>query len=180
MAMTGGAENGTAPLWALWDRWIHAVAAGFAILGGVALSLVAILTVVSILGRAFLGSGLGGDYEIVEMGCATAVFTFLPYCQLVRGHAQVDFFSRWFGPRLSLFLDGMADFLFLAIAILLTWRLSAGALDVLQYGESTMVLRLPVWWGFVPAVLSCGLLAVVCLYGLLRRFLGPGPDESGR
>lgn len=180
MAMSGGAEKRAAPLWAMLDRGMHTVAAGFAILGGLALSLVAVITVGSILARALLGSGLGGDYELVEMGCAMAVFTFLPYCQLVRAHAKVDFFSRWFGVRLSHFLDTLADVLFLVIAILLTWRLSAGALDVLQYEESTMVLRLPVWWGFVPAVLSCGLLSVICLYGLLRRFLGPRLHESGR
>lgn len=169
--MTGDTEKAATSFWGVVDRWMHAMVASFAILGGFLLSLVAVLTVVSILGRALLGSGIAGDYEIVEMGCAAAVFAFLPYCQWMRAHAQVDFFSQWFGARLNSVLDSLADALFMAVAMLLTWRLTAGAYDVLNYEESTMVLRLPVWWGFVPAVLSSGLLAVVCLYSLLRRFI---------
>ncbi|MFD1378677.1 hypothetical protein [Fodinicurvata halophila] len=42
-----------------------------------------------------------------------------------------------------------------------------------------MVLRLPVWWGFVPAVLSFALLALLCAYGVLRRFRVPNGQASG-
>ena len=64
-----------------------------ALSGGVLLAGLALLTVSSVLGRAFIFIGLGpikGDYELVEMGCAIAVFSFLPWCQLKRGHVTVD------------------------------------------------------------------------------------------
>ncbi|MFC4353119.1 TRAP transporter small permease [Fodinicurvata halophila] len=177
--MYGSRISDGSVLWRIAERVLHAVCLGFAIFGGALLCLVALLTVVSILGRAVFGAGLGGDYELVEMGCATAIFTFLPYCQYVRAHARVDFFTQRLGSRLKGILDGLADLLFALIAALIAWRLAEGGLDLWRYGESTMVLRLPVWWGFVPAVLSFALLALLCAYGVLRRFRVPNGQASG-
>ena len=63
--------------------------------GGFILAIIAVVTVASIIGRALLPFGLGpikGDFEIVEIGCAIAVFSFLPLAQLRRGHVTVDIF----------------------------------------------------------------------------------------
>lgn len=177
--MRGDRTSEGASFWRSVDNGLHAVTLGFAVFGGLLLCLVALMAVGSILGRAVFGAGLSGDYELVEMGCATAVFTFLPYCQYVRGHARVDFFTLRLGARPKSLLDGLADLLFALIAALIAWRLAVGGLDLWRYGESTMVLRLPVWWGFVPAVLSFALLALLCAYDLLCRVLAPS-GQAGR
>ena len=70
-------------------------AAGLAFCGGVVLVAIALTTVISIVGRALIPIGLSpirGDFELVEMGVAVAVFGFLPWCQLNRGHITVDVF----------------------------------------------------------------------------------------
>ena len=87
-----------------------------ALLGGVVLLGLIGLTCVSIMGRqlagilngttmqqvapdwalALLALGIGpvlGDYEVVELGMAIAIFCFLPYCHLTFGHARVDLFQ---------------------------------------------------------------------------------------
>ena len=62
------------------------------------------MTVVSIVGRASLTwawvlGPVPGDFELVEVGTGFAVFAFLPWCQLKRGHATVDLFtSEVFAP----------------------------------------------------------------------------------
>lgn len=176
--MHGDRTSDGPSFWRSMDKGLHAVTLGFAVFGGLLLCLVALMTVGSILGRAVFGAGLSGDYELVEIGCAVAVFTFLPYCHYVRGHARVDFFTLRLGVRWKHLLDGLSDLVFALIATLIAWRLAVGGLDLWRYGESTMVLGLPVWWGFIPAVLSFALLALLCAYGLLRRVVAPNGQAS--
>ncbi|MEM7270853.1 MAG: hypothetical protein AAF401_16570, partial [Pseudomonadota bacterium] len=88
-------ENvGVAPaLEARVGGWLEAAARWLAFAGGLILAFLALMTVTSVLGRAFIFAGLSpikGDYEMVEMGCAIAIFSFLPWCQLNRGHVTVD------------------------------------------------------------------------------------------
>ena len=72
---------------------------------------------------------------------------------------------------LTLFLT----LVFTAIAGLLAWRLALGALSMQTAGQTTMVLRVPVWWAYLPAVAALVLLTVVCAYTAwsgLRAALG--------
>ena len=77
--------------------WIFRSATWSAIVGGVVLCAITLMSVASITGRALIGVGLGpvpGDFEMVEVGTALAVFFFLPWCYLKGGHATVDLFYR--------------------------------------------------------------------------------------
>jgi TRAP-type C4-dicarboxylate transport system permease small subunit len=99
---------------------------------------------------------------------AVAIFSFLPYCQIVRGNVIVDLFTTRASPRTRAMLDAAGNLLYTAIAALLTWRGALGGLEVRGYGETTMVLRVPVWWGYVPAVLCLAFLTLVCAYTVRR------------
>ena len=73
-------------------RLVHSLAKAAAIGGGLALVAVTAVTVVSIVGRILIPVGLRpipGDFEIVQAGVLFAVFCFLPWCHLERGHAIV-------------------------------------------------------------------------------------------
>ena len=83
----------------------------------------------------------------------------------------VDFFTAKAGPRLKALLAALGDALFTAISATLTWRLVLGAADLHRYNETTMVLRVPVWWGYVPSVAAMALLTIVCAYTTWRRSL---------
>lgn len=130
--------------------------------GGLVLSLLAILSVVSIAGRAMSPLGLGpvpGDFELVEAGTALAVFSFLPWAHLQRSHAVVDLFWRSYPRAMRRVLDMLADALMMILWLLLTWRLGVATLDFRGNGEVTFILQFPVWWAYaaslVPAVLGC-------------------------
>ena len=137
-------------------------------LGGVVALTVAGVVVVSVLRRWLLASPIPGDFELAQIGTAVAVFAFLPYCQIVRGNVIVDLFTTRASPRTRALLDAAGNLIYTAIAALLTWRGALGGLEVRGYGETTMVLRVPVWWGYVPAVLCLALLTLVCGYSTWR------------
>lgn len=147
--------------------------------GAVLLALIA-MTCVSIIGRIGLSISaqwpqlgwlavmrpLRGDYELVEIGTAIAVACFLPWCQMVRGHARVDLFGR----RLPGVLDVLWDLLMAAAMALLAWRVGAGMMQKMASGESSFLRGIPLWWGYgavLPGLCLASLAALAC--ALTRR-----------
>jgi TRAP-type C4-dicarboxylate transport system permease small subunit len=142
-------------------------------MGGLVLTLVALLSVVSIAGRALSSVGLGpvpGDFELVEAGTALAVFCFLPWCHLKHGHADVGMFWNSYPAPMRRILTIGADALMLIVWLLLVWRMGVALFEYRANGEVTFILQMPVWWGyaasFVPAVLGCAAYLVRLLESL--------------
>lgn len=141
---------------------VYRLSQAMAWLGGVVLCLVAVMSVTSIAGRAFSGFGLGpvpGDFELVEAATALAVFCFLPWAHLKRGHAMVDLFWRLYPAWLQRVLIVLADALMLALWLVLVWRMAVATGDYRGNGEVTFILQMKVWHAYaaslVPAVLGC-------------------------
>lgn len=144
------------------NRLIYATSRAMAWFGALVLTLLAIISVISIAGRAFSFAGFGpvpGDFELVEAGTALAVFCFLPWCHLRRAHADVTLFWHAYPPGLRHFLEIFSDALMLAVWLLLVWRMGIATLEFRDNGEVSFILQMPVWWGyaasFVPAALGC-------------------------
>lgn len=153
------------------ERLIHRAALGLALAGGVALLGMTLLTVVSVTGRGLIAVGLGpvpGDYELVEMMAAFAIFSFLPWCQLQRGHVTVDLFLAPLGRMVNLAADLIGNLLLTAAAGVIAWRLWFGLQDRLAFGETSFILGIPLWIGYVLAAAGAALFVVVSLYTALR------------
>lgn len=168
------------------ERPIRMLARGLALLGGLALVCIIVLTVLSVTGRGFVWAGLGpvpGDYELAEMAAAFAIFAFLPWCQLERGHVTVDLFLSTAGPVVNRAVDMIADTVLTLVAALIAWRLWAGLQDKLSYGETSFILQLPVWWGYAAAMAGAAMFLIVSAYTILRsaaalaKALGHGSGE---
>lgn len=141
------------------------------IFGGCVLIIIVIINVFSISGRVLFSSPLLGDFELVEMGCAIAIFSFLPFCHLKNGNVIVDFFSSKFPLYIRQLLDILSNFVFLLVASFFTYRMIYGVIDMIKYKEQTMLLKLPVWIAFIPGIFSFFLLALVCFHILLREII---------
>jgi hypothetical protein len=144
------------------SKFIYDTSRFMAWFGGFVLTGLAVLSVVSIAGRAFSFAGLGpvpGDFELVEAGTALAVFCFLPWCHLNRRHADVNLFWLLYPLSLRRVLSIASDGLMLLVWLLLVWRMGMAMLGYRANGEVTFILQMPVWWGYaasmIPAVLGC-------------------------
>lgn len=147
---------------------IEWLCSAFAVAGGLVLCGIAMTTVVSVLGRKFLGGAIAGDFEIVEIGCAVAVSLFLPYCQLHKGNVIVDFFTLKASPAVQRWLDALGCVLLTLVAMLMTWRLGAGGMSLYSSNDQTMVLQVGTWWAFLVVVPSMALLSAVGLLTTIR------------
>lgn len=130
--------------------------------GALILTAIALMSFISIIGRALTPLGLApvsGDFELVEAGTALAVFCFLPWCHLTRGHARVDLFWKSYPPAMRRALDVLADALMLLAWLFLTWRMGVATTEYRDNGEMSFILQMPVWFGYaasmVPAVFGC-------------------------
>ncbi len=135
-----------------------------ALVGGLFLIVVTALTVFSVIGRTGFNMPILGDSEIVEIGVAYAIFSFLPYCQMRRANVIVDFFTARAPARVRNGLDAASNVAFAAVVCVLTWRLALGGIETFHRDDFSMFLQIPVWWGYTGAFVSCLIWAAACLY----------------
>jgi TRAP-type C4-dicarboxylate transport system permease small subunit len=149
-------------------RLIESLARSLALAGGVILLIESVLSLVSVLGRALFDSPIPGDFELIQLLSAGAIAAFLPYCQLKGGHVAVDFFSLNWPPSIQRLADRLAHLLLFLVAVLLTWRTAIGAFEIYRAKEASMVLGWPIYWGYIPLLMSLAALSVVSLYTIFQ------------
>ena len=186
----GGAQNGEGQ--SGMKTAIERLARGMAVLGGVVMVALVLLTCVSVLGRGLtsmghsgwlialaqgfadwlIASGVGpvtGDFELVEAGIAFSIFAFLPICQLYAGHATVDVFTSRMSDKVNAWLIAFWDMILTLVIWLITWRLFAGLLDKLGNGETSFLLQFPIWWAYAASFLAALVASVTALYCVIGR-----------
>ena len=147
------------------------------LLGGLVLLGIALMSTWSATSAFVFDKPLQGDFELVEMCVAVAVFMFLPYCQLTDANVTADIFTAHARQRTLARLKLLSVSIALGFGVLLIWRMYAGLLDYRQYVETTTILRIPIWYAYIPALISLALLVVACLISMrdlrheLRRAL---------
>jgi TRAP-type C4-dicarboxylate transport system permease small subunit len=149
-----------------------------AMMGGIVLVALTLLTCASIIGRAMSGifpnSGFGpifGDYEIVETAIAFSIFCFLPLCQLTAGHATVDVFTNALSRPINRGLLALWEMVMAGAAALILWRLYVGMLGKLNNGETSFLLQFPIWWAYAACLLPAVILVFVTLWSATDRLI---------
>lgn len=170
--MAGSVEVAIAPPVGLVGSTIEWTCRTAAIIAGILFCIEMVMCVVSVIGRITLSKPVPGDYELVQMLSAMGIALCLPYCQLKKGHVFVDFFTLWAPAGVKRALDAIAALLLSGAAFVLAWRTWYGMLEMREYGEATMVLSLPIWWGYVPLVPAFVLLGIAALYTFLGELRG--------
>jgi TRAP-type C4-dicarboxylate transport system permease small subunit len=153
----------------------------FALVGGLVASGLAVMTVVSIAGRALASTPIPGDVELMQVGIALCISLCLPWCQLHGGNIIVDFFTQGLKPRATRALDGIGALLLALMCALLSVRTAAGAVAVHSADEQTMILGLPMWWAYAMLAPGLALTSVIGVWqaGRLLQGLPAIPDEAG-
>lgn len=150
-------------------RFLYRLTAALATFGGIVVGAVAIMTTISVSGRAAFSMPIPGDVELIEIGTSTAVFAFLPFCQLMRGNVIVDFFMTWAPQRAKSSCDALGTLVYLIVGGLLTWRLYHGAFDMYEFAETTGTLAIPRWFSFPYAIVCMAILLTVIVYTLINN-----------
>lgn len=149
-------------------RVLFGISRALAVLGGLLCFFTAAMITVSVTGRYLFAAPVPGDWDLIGIICGTAVFAFLPYCQLMRGNIVVDFFTVNMAARGKAMLDGVGTVLYLLIAAMFTWRLYYGGWDLYQSSEVLAAFNFYRWWT-VPFDFVCMIILLcVTVYTLAR------------
>ena len=152
-------------------RFIRGLAKYVAVAGGLAMMAIVALIVVSVIGRALLWAGLRpitGDYELAEAAVGFAIFAFLPWAHLTNGHAVVSIFTDFLNARANAWIVVVSDALMLAAGAFVAWRHWLGMIDKYNYGETTLLLRMPLWWSYAAGMVGAAAFVIVAAYVLAR------------
>jgi TRAP-type C4-dicarboxylate transport system permease small subunit len=163
------------------NKLIYGLSRSMAWFGSFVLVIIAVMSVASIIGRALSGLGLGpvpGDFELVEAGTALAVFCFLPWAHLKRGHAVVDMLWGSYPAPMRRVLDIVADGLMLAVWVLLVWRMGVALGEYRHNNEVSFILQMPVWWGYAASMVPA-LVGLVAYAWRLLECLGLASPPAG-
>jgi TRAP-type C4-dicarboxylate transport system permease small subunit len=139
-----------------------------AIAGGLLMLAVAATVTVNVLLRWLFNSAVSGDIELVQIGTAVAIFAFLPLCQSRRGNIVVDTFTTGLPVRVCNALDALWDLVYVAMALIIAWRLGVGAWDTVRSNTVSMMLGLPTGWAIAACAAMAAFLAIVAIATAVR------------
>lgn len=135
-----------------------------AILAGMLMTFITVMTCISLIGRNTTGATLAGDFELTGVAAGAAIALFMPWCQMRRGNIIVDFFTAKASDRTNALLDRLGALLLGLVFALLAWRTSVGGLNAYSSQSGTMMLGFPEWVVYVAMVPPFILTTVIALY----------------
>ena len=150
-------------------RFMVGLARLFAILAGVLLTFITLMTCTSIVGREFFSSAITGDFELSGAATGAAIAMFMPWCQSKGGNIIVDFFTVKCSERTNAFLDRIGALVLALCFALLAWRTSIGGLSAYTANSGTMILGFPEWIVYACMVPS---FVLTSLIALTQTFVG--------
>jgi len=155
-----------------YGQALRACARWLALAGGVVFIGLVLMSIASIVGRKVASAPVPGDVELLQMCAAFASASFFAWCHLNHGDVKVDFFTHKLPAATVNRLDGFGSLLVGLFGALIAWRSLAGALNVREYGETSPILALPMWWAQVLMVPGFVLLALAGFYMASRQLRG--------
>lgn len=144
-----------------------------AILAGLLLTTITLMTCASLVGRNTTGWTVAGDFELTGVAAGAAIALFLPWCQLRRGNIIVDFFTARASAGTNAALDRLGALLLAAAIGLMAWRTVLGGLSAWDTQSGTMMLGFPEWIVYACMVPPLVLTAVI---GLVQAIAGFGAE----
>ncbi len=144
-------------------KLLSVLARACAILAGVLLTVITLITCVSLIGRNTIGTTLVGDYELTAVTAGAAIALFMPWCQLKRENIIVDFFTAKVSPGGIAVLDRFGSLMLGLLMFALAWRTAIGGMSAYASQTTTMMLGFPEWityWLMVPPFALTGVIAL--------------------
>jgi TRAP-type C4-dicarboxylate transport system permease small subunit len=145
-----------------------------AVLAGVLLTVITLMTCVSLIGRNTTGWTIVGDFELSGAAAGAAIALFMPWCQYRRGNIIVDFFTTKASEATQGKLDRFGALLVGLTMALLAWRSAVGGLSAWQTQASSMMVGFPEWVVYAFIVPALGLAALIGFGQALFGFAADG------
>jgi TRAP-type C4-dicarboxylate transport system permease small subunit len=149
-----------------------------AILAGLLLIFITLMTVVSVIGRDTIGKTIVGDFELSGAAAGAAVALFMPWCQFRRGNIIVDFFTTKASEAAQGKMDRFGALLMALVMALMTWRTTLGGLNAWTNQSGTMMLNFPEWIVYGAMLPPLALTVMIALRQALFGFVAHTAEDN--
>lgn len=149
-----------------------------AILAGLLLTVITLMTCASLVGRNTLGVTITGDFELTGVAAGAAIALFMPYCQVQRGNIIVDFFSAKFSRTTNANLDRFGALLLALLFALLAWRTTLGGMNSWRTNSETQIIGFPEWVAYASMVPPFLLAMLVGLHQAMFGFAKSAGEQA--
>ena len=134
-----------------------------------------LVTALDVAGRYLFNKPIGGGFELTEILLAALIYCGLPLVSARREHIVIDTFDPLFSRAVKRGLDMVAEVVCAVALAGVGWLIFLRANRVLEYGDTTSVLKLPI----APVVyLMAVMITVAALIHLLLIFVPHGADDG--
>jgi TRAP-type C4-dicarboxylate transport system permease small subunit len=156
-------------------RFLELSAKFCAILAGILLVLITLMTCTSVIGRETIGKTISGDFELSGVLAGAAIALFMPWCQFKRGNIMVDFFTTAASEKNQNRMERFGALLLAVVMAFMAWRTAIGGLNVYNTHSETQILGFPEWIVYITMVPPLALTALVAVY---QSIFGFAEDDS--
>jgi len=126
-----------------------------------------LLTVLDVLLR-FLRLTIPGTYEVVGLLGTVVVSFSLAYTSVEKGHIAVEFLVRRFSPKIQALIIAINAFFAMILFAVVSWQSIVYAVDLMQTGEVSQTLQMPVYPFAFGVAAGCGFLCPVLMIEFLK------------
>lgn len=142
-----------------------------------------LLTVVDVVGRKFVGIIPGfqpvpGSYELTEFILVGLVYSALGYAQIKGDHISIDVLTSRFPKRAQNILDTVVYLVSAAMAVVVSWRGFAHGRRLIEQGDHTAVLHIPVYPFLFLIGVGMLIFALALLFSSLQSLAKAVNNES--
>jgi len=144
----------------------------FAVIGGVVLVAMTLMSVASIVGRSLFGKPVPA---ISSWSRSVAPFAWphsFPGARCRAATSLSIFFTTRASARTQAWLDVFGALLLAAVMLLVAWRTGVGAVAVKASGETSMIMGFPSWIGYAFMAPGFALTALAALYTAFAAWRG--------
>ncbi len=149
-----------------------------AILAGLLLIFITLMTCISIVGRDLVGKTIVGDFELSGAAAGAAIALFMPWCQVRRGNIMVDFFTAKASESAQNVMDRIGALLLGCAMALMAWRTTVGGLNSFYTHSETQILGFPEWVVYAFMVPPLALTVLIALHQSLFGFEAQTTQDS--
>lgn len=166
------------------ERIFRSIERLLAVLAGIALFIMMILTFVDVVGRYGFNKSIFGTSEMIEALMVVVIFAGVAFVTADDKHIKVDIFAPWierYAPNLQRWVVHIFS---LVVYAGLTYELGKHALDSLNSGKRTAVLDYPQWVMPGAAVLFSAIgvalfaAAILATKGRLEKLANSTTDDD--
>ncbi|WP_051631315.1 TRAP transporter small permease [Afifella pfennigii] len=167
-------NDGTVPEFVKRDRFGSLLDRCLGLLLAVDLFAMMVFTFFDVVGRYFFNTPMPGGSELTQLMLAALIFAALPIVTRHNEHITIDLFDKAIPASVRGLRDRAVDLVCIPVYGILGWLMWEKAGRVLEYGDYTESLRIPmapiVYFMTLTLLLSAGVLVI--------NFLWPRPSRS--